>query len=127
MAVPQDPVNERIWRFWIVIVLYSILWVAALLLGLGVLPYVRMAMAWLGMPGMSFGQAIESWLYTWRHADIDTERYLSRTFSLGFLYLLPPMFAIVGTLLVWALWLSILSYIGLMIRVRWHYAKRPAS
>lgn len=129
MAVSHDQVSKEIWRFWVAIALYSICWLVTLLFGLRVfeLPHINRIMFSLAIMGLLYGQLLESWMLGWTRPNKETKYSLIKSYSLASIYIVPIVLAVIAQTHGWAIWLSILSFLGLMVRVGWHFARRPTN
>ena len=127
MAVSRDESTKGMWRFWSALSLYRICCIVALLYGLRMLPHVNGLLFCLAMPSWFLGQGIETWMLNWSQPDTETEYLLTRSLSLGSMYIVPIVLAVTASALGWTLWLSILALAGLMVRVRNKYAARRAG
>jgi hypothetical protein len=124
--------GRSIWWFYVAAAVYCLIEATAVLLGLRVIPYFRSSIAFVVLPSWLIGTMIEYWLTTFAgdqpSSDREFLRWNSRVMSKGSVYLLPPLFAITGSVLGWTTWLSVALFLGLMLRVGWLFSRRgPVS
>ncbi len=115
------------WKLFLSVGIFCALEIWALLMGFRVLSYVSAAIpASLGL--FLVGRNIESYMFILKGNYVVSEKEplgpIDRTLSLGAMYVVPPMYAVVGMVLSWAPWVSLLMFLGLMLRIYRVWARR---
>jgi len=124
------------WRFWASLSGVIACEVVTLLVGFHILPH----RIWHGsfdlssiflIPALFFGQAVEMRMQIIRGVPASTDEeswaVFRRSTIFGMMYFVPVFAAAVGRLVPWLLVVSVVTFLGLMIRIWWLSTKRTAS
>ena len=128
-----NSVRRVAWQFWTALAaVFTVEFIACLIgfriLALPALPDPRLpfAVVWT----CAFGWRLEVWMRTRGVPPASDKEYLAllaRGIFLGPIYLIPVAAAVAGRSIPWLLAVSMVMFLGLMVRVVWLYARRPAE